>query len=323
MHRALRLALLLKLDNAPDERQRVFRKAYELVRASFPHRDMTSRNPEFDPIWRENIPQVLSLQSAFERSDPPIAYDEEFAALLADAGSFLWEQQMNNPARSVLELGEKIALEVQEDGVPSPTLASIENYLALLDAHGSVDRKKAVERLQLVVKLRETFLGSLPSGTATIEQQVDVGRAWNDLAYFYADSEEFEEADQWMTKALNLYKSLGDENTLRFRFSLQYIDITVVRFGQGRIDDALDLAARACSLCRSELGPKHLENVRFESQWGYVLIGAGRFEEALKKFNDVLTVRSEILEKDNPDVLNTHYWIGTIHYYLGQHDEAE
>ncbi|KAH8691082.1 hypothetical protein GQ44DRAFT_780319 [Phaeosphaeriaceae sp. PMI808] len=306
IHRALQLALLLRLDHNPDERQVFFRKAYELVRASFPHRDMTSRSPKYDPVWRENIPQVISLQRAFERSEPPIASDIEFAELLADAGSFLWEQQINKTARSVLERGEKIAMEVLKDDDPSPTLASIETYLGFLDAHDSVDyRKKAIERLQLVVKLRENFLRSLPAGTATIEQQVDVGRAWNDLAYFYADFEDFEQADRWMTKSLGLYKSLGDEKTLRFRFALQYIDITVVRFGQGRLDEALDLAARACSLlglCASR-------------RW--------RLEEALKKFQDVLSVRSEVLEKNNPDVLNTNYWIGTVHYYLDQHDEAE
>ncbi|KAF2645929.1 hypothetical protein P280DRAFT_442915 [Massarina eburnea CBS 473.64] len=322
-HRALQLALLLKLDKDSEQRQKIFLKAYQIVRASFPHRDMTSRSPEYYPIWRENIPQVISLQTAYERSDPPIAHDLEFAGLLADAGSFLWEHQINRVARSVLSLGEKIALKILRDDEPSPTLASIETYLGLLDAHETAaDRQKSIERLKLVVRLRENFLQSLPEGTATTEQKVDVGRAWNDLGYLYADFEEFQEADRWMTKSLDLYKSISDETTLRFRFSLQYIDITVVRFGQGRINEALELSSRACHLCTSELGQKHPETVRFESQWSYVLIGAGKLEEALQKLMDVLAVRSELLELDNPDVLNTNYWIGTIHYYRDQLDEA-
>jgi tetratricopeptide (TPR) repeat protein len=315
---------MLKMDGEPDKRQAMFKSALSLTRHAFPRRDMTSRIPENDPIWKKHMPQVLSLQSAFERSDPPIASDMEFAGLLSDAGSFLWEQQLNRIALPVLNLGEKIALELLQEDEPSPVLASLENILSLLDAHESAENRAAVvARMKRVVRHRERFLKTLAPGTATVEQQVDVGRAWNDLAYIYADMEQFEEADSGMAKSLTLYKSLGDESTLRFRFALQYADLTVVRLGQGRINEALELARKSHELCEAEIGHQHLETVRFESQWAYALIAAGDLHGALGKLADVLAVRSKLLERDNPDILTTKYWIGTVHYYLSQLEDAE
>lgn len=324
IHRSLRLALMIQMDTDPEKRQVRFKRALRLVRNAFPRRDMTSRTPQFDPIWKRLMPQVLSLQSAFERSDPPMHSDMDFAGLLSDAGSFLWEQQLNRIALPILLLGEKMVLELVEDDEPSPVLASLENMLSLLDAHESADNRDAViARMKRVVKHREAFLRSLPPGTATIEQQVDVGRAWNDLAYFYADMEQFEEADRGMTKSLALYKILGDEKTLRFRFALQYADLTVVRVGQGRIDEALDLASKSFELCKAELGHNHLETVRFEMQWAYALMAAGSLGDALSRLRDVLKVRSRLLDRDNPDVLTTKYWTGTVYYYLDRAGKAE
>jgi hypothetical protein len=57
-----------------------------------------------------------------------------------------------------------------------------------------------------------------------------------------------------MQKSLELYKSIGDESTLKFRFAPQDADITVVRLGQGRIEEALNLAWRSYELCMAELG---------------------------------------------------------------------
>lgn len=322
LHRSLRLSLLLAMDLDPEKRQVVFENAMGLVRAAFPRRDMTSRNPENEPIWKRHMVQVLSLQSAFERSDPPIAGTMEFASLLCDAGSFLWEQQLSKTSFSVLSLAEKIATSLVEDDDPNPILASIFSYLAVLTIKQSVEQREAgISRLKGVVELRESFLKSLSS--PTIEQQVDVGRSWNDLGYHYLDMERFDEADELMTKALDLYKTLGDESTLRFRFAIQYISFTPVRVGQGRIDEALDLASRSYKLFIDELGPEHLETARMEAEWGYALLASGDYEAALMKFSAVLAVRSKRLENDNPDVLTAKYWIGTVYYYLDRLIEAE
>lgn len=324
MHRSLRLALMCKMDADLDKRQQTFKRALRLTREAFPRRDMTSRTPQNEPIWKRIMPQVLSLQSAFETSDPPMASDMELADLLGDAGSFLWEQQLNRLAVPVLRLGEKIALDLVPDDESNPILANLENLLSILDGQESSEsRKGAISRMRRVVKRREKYLQDLPPGTASIEDQVNVGRAWNDLAYFYADNEEFEEANSWMMKSLSLYNKLGDETTLRFRFALQYADLTVVRLGQGKIDEALHLAERSFNLCKAELGHEHSETVKFESQWAYSLIAANDLQWAREKLRDVLHVRCKLLKRDNPDILTTKYWMGTVNYYLDCLEEAE
>ena len=324
IHRSLRLSLLLGLDQDPEKRQAVFDNAMSLIRASFPRRDMTGRNPDNEPAWKRHMVQVLSLQTAFERSDPPMAGDMRFASLLGDAGSFLWEQQNGRTCFSVCSLAEKIARSVLRDDEPSPVLASILTYLGILTIkQGVKQRETGLGRLERVVELREGVLKSLEPGSATIEQQVDVGRSWNDLGYHHLDMEHFDEADELMTKALSLYKTLGDESTLRFRFAIQYISFTPLRVGQGRIDEALDLARRSHQLFMDELGPEHLETARMQAEWAYALVAAGDYHAALSKFHEVLAVRSKHLENDNPEVLTIKYWIGTVHYYLDQFTEAE
>ncbi|KAF5001848.1 hypothetical protein FDECE_10837 [Fusarium decemcellulare] len=324
MHRSLRLALMLQMDTDVEKRQEMFKRALHLTRQAFPRRDMTSRSPQNDPIWKKNMPQVLGLQSAFERSDPPITSDMEFASLLSDAGSFLWEQQLNRLAVPILLLGERIVLDLVHDDEPSPVLASLETTLSTLEAHESAENREVVmTRQKRVINRRERILNSLPPGTATIEQQVDLGRAWNDLAYFHADIEEFEEAERLMMKSLALYNTLGDETTLRFRFALQYADLAVVRLGQGRVDEALELGRKSFQLCKDELGHEHIETVRFESIWAYTLIASNNLNDAMEKLTDVLNVRSQLLEKNNPDILTTKYWIGTVHFYQDCLEEAE
>ncbi|KAF4763260.1 hypothetical protein HAV15_001530 [Penicillium sp. str.  len=202
---------------------------------------MTSRLPQFDAIWKQHMPQVLSLQAAFEQSNLSIAagFDCKRAKL-------------------------------------TPVLASIENFLAVLSAYDSVeDRRLAMQRLRGALCNYEGILRSLPDKTATLEQQIDLGRAWNDLAYIHADTEEFEEADQGTAKALELYKSLGDERSLRF-------------------------SRRSYELCKSELGPRHLETARMEVEWSYVLIGAGDLHGALDRLMEatIFAMEMERQEKD-------------------------
>ncbi|OAQ99620.1 hypothetical protein LLEC1_04744 [Akanthomyces lecanii] len=324
LHRSLRLALMLKLDADPDRRQVVFDAAVRLTRAAFPVRDMTSRTPQNDPVWTRFMPQVVSLQTAFERSDPPMTGDMVFAGLLADAGSFLWEHQMIKVAFTLLSLGERIAEPISKTDQPSPALASIETFLGILDGLHSVERRAVgFARLQRVVKLRAMLLDALAPGTATLEQQVDLGRAWNDLALFYLDTGDFDKADELMSRSITLYTSLGDETTLRFRFAVQYNDIALVRLVQGQTDEALHLASQAYSMVKAELGSLHLLTARLESRWSHVLLAAGNVESALVKMTDVLFIRSKLQAKDNPDILTAKYWIGTMHYYLGRLEEAE
>ncbi len=314
---------MLKLDADPDRRQSAFNAAVRLTRAAFPARDMTSRTPQNDPIWTRLMPQVVSLQTAFERSDPPMTGDMIFAGLLADAGGFLWEHQMTKVAFTLLSLGERIVEPLLETDEPSPVLASIETFLGILDGLHSVERRAVgFTRLQRVVKLRAMFLDALAPGTATLEQQVDLGRAWNDLALFYLDRGDFAKADELMSRSITLYRSLGDETTLRFRFAVQYSDIAFVRLCQGQIDEALQLASQAYSMVKAELGSLHLLTARLESRWSYVLLATGNVESALVKMTDVLFVRAK-LQADNPDILTAKYWIGTMHYYLDRLEEAE
>jgi len=59
-----------------------------------------------------------------------------------------------------------------------------------------------------------------------------------------ADIKQFDLAKFWM-KALSRYRNVGDETELRFQFALQYADLTDLRVGQGRIEEALDLVERS------------------------------------------------------------------------------
>jgi tetratricopeptide (TPR) repeat protein len=324
LHRSLQLSLLLKLDSDRDKRQMVFSRAVSLVRHAFPKRDMAAPSVEDEPLWKLSLPHVLSLQKAFETSDPPIDGNVEFASLLTDAGSFLWEQEVPRMAYPILVLAEKVHREAVPVGQPSPILASIELYLASLNQQDSADNNDLVQaRLQRAVTLTEDVLKSLPEGTATIEQRVDVSRAWNDLAFFHAKIEDFTEAERLMRKCMQLNRSIGTEDTLKYRFALQYADFAVVLHGQGRLEEALEFARRSYELCKEIYGRDHCLTARFLSRWSYVLIAVGNLQDALDKQMDVLKVRRTLLSADNKDILTSKYWIGTIYYYMGKLQEAE
>jgi len=153
-----------------------------------------------------------------------------------------------------------------EKDEPSSVLFSIEAYITLCDIHESVKgRQSAIARLKRVMDQLERFYATIPPGTATLEQETDLWRAWSDLRCLSADIGQFDLANFWM-KALSRYQNVGDETTLRFQFALQYAVLTDVKVGQGRIEEALNLIWRSFVFCHAKIGPDHLETGRVNTQ---------------------------------------------------------
>jgi hypothetical protein len=90
IHRSLKQALLYKLDEDPEKRQKRFDRAFELVRHVFP-RQSPYRAP-VNNLWlvyEKYLPQVLSLHTSYVSSNTPLAPSLAFTELLSDAGNYL------------------------------------------------------------------------------------------------------------------------------------------------------------------------------------------------------------------------------------------
>src|SRR5215475_1244144 len=58
-------------------------------------------------------------------------------------------------------------------------------------------------------------------------------------------------------------------------------------------------------------------------QGGHKLLGAGKYEEAARYFEDALEIRESRLGPDHPDVSQAIYGLALIHYYKGEYSKAE
>jgi hypothetical protein len=323
IHRAFQRGLRHKLDFELDRRQKTFDQALVMVRSVIPHRNYKSRTTKLKPVYERYISQVLSLKEYFEQSDPPIQGSAEFADLLCDAGSFLWEERLPKTALPTLLLAERICFQVLPKDDPNPILASIENILAIFGQDGGVnDRRVALDRQKRVVELREKYYARIPPGKATLDDEIDLGRAWNDLSCSYIDLEDFDEAGIWNTRATEQYRKIGTEQTLTFRFAMQNYNAGFLRVGQDRISEALECAEKGYTLCVADLGEAHAESVRFEAGWAHAILSSGDLAVALEKHTKVLQARLKLTEEEHTDVLTSYYWVGTVHYHLGNLEDA-
>lgn len=304
----------------------MFDHAVKMTRAQFPKYDLNVKPPSTEiPVFQKYLPHVQSLKNYFEQSDPPIEGSLIFIELLADAGGFLFQQNLSKSSRDLLMLALRIYYQLFSSGDQHMALrATLENFLALADKFSGIDgRQSAFDRGVRVIKIREEILNSTPLDKRSLDMQIDLGRAWTDHGWTLVDMERADEAEEYITKATELYKSLRPEAEMKFRYAQQYIVMAYVFVYQDKLSDAIASADHAVELMNADLGKDHSWTVRLNFQRTLVYFAAGKLNECLEMYEDILKRRVDLLGDQHADVAISHYWLGIVNWKLSILGKAE
>lgn len=324
MHRILQWRILNRLDQDPDSRQKAFDKAFQAIRDVFPKYPEGSRSIDLWPEAEKYLPQVMSLNAAYRRSDPPIKAGIEYATLLCDASMFLWEQSLPHDGVPLLMTAEQVCTLALPHDSCSPVLAQVLTTLAsFLDYVGIEGRKQAVEYQQRVINLRQRYLDQTPENDIKIDDRIALGRAWNDMSDFCFGLDRVDEAVPLVDRAMALYESIGTEETMTYRFGHQYSSLAVKHMFLREPEQGLVWIERSYNTVVKVLGTEHVWAYRFQFMWAWMLLCAGKLDEALTKHLEVLEAHRRLQQKTNPETLSSYYFVGTTYYYQGNLERAE
>ncbi|KAL2431948.1 hypothetical protein ABEF95_004385 [Exophiala dermatitidis] len=324
IHRSFRRSVLHRLDKNLDQRQRAYDKAFTALRDVFPRIEFTSRTEDRWPLVQKYLPQVLSLQSCYVASEPRITASIEFADLLCDAGTFLWEQNIFKDSMPMLYLAEQICEELVAPDDPNPVFAQVLESIAVYeDLLGSEPRRKSVVTMKKVQELRRDYYDRIPPTSRTQTDEITLCRSWCDTAASLIGLYEVDEAADLYERALAHYRKIGTEQTIPYRFAHMYYDLTWLRVLQKRDSEALECAERSYVLSSQALGKESVWTINFRYMWACALFSVGHLIESLRMHREVLRDRLRILHETMSDTLLSYYMVGTLLYYVGEHEGAE
>ncbi|KAH7408885.1 hypothetical protein BKA64DRAFT_570324 [Cadophora sp. MPI-SDFR-AT-0126] len=325
IHRSLKQALLYKLDQDPQKRQKRFNRAFELVRQVFP-RQSPYRAPVNDlwPVYERYLPQVLSLHTSYVTSETPLAPSLPFAELLSDAGNYLWERSLTKDAFTILATATEICDEVLEIDDPNPVRTSILAVVASFEPNQSARmRAPGLAHKIRILSLRRKYMASKPVHELTKFDGLLLGSALNNLAGAYMNCDDWQNAETVLLESLEVKNRWSTEQDTPFPFAEAYKNIALVRLSQHKVEDALKLIELAVEMMLAWKGPRTKASQYFRFVWAFMLENCGRQEEALAMHMEVLAMRKEVIGEGSAQTLDSCYSIGAIHCSRNELDEAE
>ena len=248
----------VKLDRRADERQETFDRAVNAARGAFPTFNL-NQSPATDqiPVFERYLPLVLHLKTYFEQSK--FTHRSE-GLVCRGAPQRGWVPFSASPLKAF----GRCPHSCRETVLPSPLSGQLEGKSTFREhrelssdgreSQGHHGRLQALGRETRVIDILQKTHDNIPPEQRTLDDEINLGRAWNDHGSTYLDMEEHGKAEVRIQKALDLYKTLRSEDELRFQYSMQYRDLSYIRVYQGRIAEVLALSKRAHDFCLVELG---------------------------------------------------------------------
>ena len=326
-HTAFKRTVIFRLAETPDDRQKAFEKAVSAIRRALPQRclDKGRSGVDLQDVINMCLPHVLSLKREFQLAEPPLQGSIEFADVLCDASFYLWEQHFLADALSCATVGEEICSGIRGKDDDSPLHIQFFGLLANLHHTSPIQgqRAKAPEMYKKVMAGREAHIARLPPDKVTSTDKIDLGRAYTDFAEWLVDEERLDDALELVQKALDIYRELGDEETLAFRFGNQYGTLSLIYCGMRRMGEALDYGRRSVELIVKLYGERYYFATIFQLHYAAVLLIAGKGFEALPIFRGVLNTRIDLRGELDSETLDAMMWLGVVHYHLSDMEESE
>ena len=350
MHRSLKFSLLNKLRSTSKYGEDVFESAVKLIKRVTPkHSELLSPTEQWH-AFELSSPHILSLLSAYDHSmdrsrsfAPSIELD--FAGLLADLGTYMWERSLQAHALRVLDSAENICFQLRALASAQYDPVDIDLQILFLRSsfelnHGCDKRREGLENKKKMVELQqarvEAMLGISTKKMPCNEEQLAVLRKqelklstfFNDLGCAYVQFEDYETAHPLFERALQMKRKYGNDGNEELASGLaeEYKNLSLVAISRGQTKNAYRWSDRAVEVMRRRYGSHtqpHIHTLFHEFIRASIHFNAGEHDRAFKENKDILDGRRQRLRPSNGWLLDSYYAVAMMQELKGDLENAE
>jgi tetratricopeptide (TPR) repeat protein len=326
IHRALKSRLLKDLHTKAQERDEVFRVAFDLVRYHLPRPSLDTPEPAKWNLSKEYLPHVLALQMAY--TDPlSITTPTPFpglAELFKDGGVLLWQRYIQTDALRLLASAEKILDELESDDDDLRTDINITINL-LLQYFGITHRRESKDRLGRILEHRKKIVEKKGPAGVTKEEEIMLNDAYADYATGLLQCNDYAAAEAIYLRCYSKYLELGteDDPDRRIAVSLAKLNhhMAYCKMYRRQFDKAIELAEKAVAVIDT-LNDKQMKG-RYEFDLACIVLQSGDNERAEALHREILEVRLGLRGRARYFSLQSQYAYAAVLHYRGKLGEAE
>lgn len=321
VHRMLQTRLLEDMKKNPEQREQIFRLAFEFIRKKLPTPSIDTPEPSKWGIFRELLPHVLRLEKIYK---DPLAKRKikpfiELAELFRDGGVALWQRYVANDASILLRTAEDILREIE--GNHEDLLAEINYTITLIFQNkGISQRREDLARFQSILAYRERAFNDKKPEDITRNDEGLVFNAQADYANAVLALGNYAEAEPIYERCRETLVEWGQDEH-QFSFAKLHHHMAFCKMFQNNFKSAIELAQQSVDMIK-KLGYSQL-TARYEVDLACILLQSGDIERALEIQNRILASRTSLKGKDCYFTMQSLYAVASLLWYLGNLDEAE
>jgi tetratricopeptide (TPR) repeat protein len=322
IHRALQLKILKDLNKEPQDREKVFRQAYMLVRKKFPTPSpIQIPEPHKWPIYIKYIPHILSLQKVFTESVITLAPSVEFARLLSDGGMSLWERAWTNESLQLLRSAETILNQIKHN--EGMLRANINVIIGLIiEGQGFTHIPESLERFQWALNARLEYQRTTPPEKYTKNDEILLYNVQTDYACCLLQQNNYIQAEPIFSSCLAKYREWGTEEEIPYEYSKYNQNMAWCSMYRRDFATAIKLAERAVHYISLATGQSPSTN-SWKFSMACIVLQSGDTRRALDIHKEVLEARIQQHGTSNYLTSQSYYAVGALHAMTGDLPAAE
>jgi tetratricopeptide (TPR) repeat protein len=323
VHRLLQHRLLQDLDENLQEREVIFKLAFELIRARLPRPSMETSDSLKWNVFKENLPHVLIIQRIYENGVPMITPFVRLAELFRDGGVHLWQRGMMydglrllNSAEAVLDL-----LECDEEQL------RIDIHVAsalVIQYFGISHRAESKDRFWKILQIRKKLATALAPGSLTKGDEMTLCNAMADYGNSLLQFNNYQEAEPIYQECHAKYHQSNTENDHHFQCAkFNHHEAHCLMYHKD-FEGAIELLQKAVELVSRQTGQPQL-TLRYKFDLACIILQSGDIEKSLEMQEQVLRARLSLQGsgKTNYFTLQSYYAVGAAYAHLSRWDQAE
>ncbi|KAL2819508.1 hypothetical protein BJX63DRAFT_11883 [Aspergillus granulosus] len=324
IHRSLQIDLLHRLDRDPELRQKRFEKTCDLIKQQLP-KSSSLQIPNADDLaaFAHFVPHILRLHTVFYYASPqPIKGTLDFAILLKDIGTYLWDNMLVSEGIASLTTAAEVLESFDQPDVDEMK-TDIWVILGILHSYNGISQREkemALRRRALVFRER-LYLG-IPVGSLPEEKEIRLYNARADVAFGLLQEEDYVTAQEIMNTCLLQYQKWGTEEDKPFEYSKYYHIMAYVHLSDGYHQKAIQYQQRAMDLLGLATSPASFLRSQYKFMLASFYYFAGNVSEALKLHKEVLQDRLQRWGNSDRRTLHSSYMVAALHQVQGDHELA-
>ncbi|KIM98634.1 hypothetical protein OIDMADRAFT_56981 [Oidiodendron maius Zn] len=322
-HRSLQRAILHKLNNETSQRQKSFDIVLKLLQAVLPKPSALQQPEEGTwPIIEKYLPQIQSLEAAYNRAKPKIAGSFELAEIFSQFGVDLYDRGLIKVGEKLMKSAEDILDSIAFDN-SSPVRTNIHIVIGMYtDTLGITRRDEGLERRIKALDLRKQALkGRAPADIRT-EEDILLHNAVMDLSCSYQQFNRFDKVEELSNICFEKFKTWGRPEAFPYEYAKYYHSMAFVFVYRRQTNLAVEFAKAAADLMR-KAGPGTLLTTVYRFDWAIFLFQDQKVKQAIKEHEEVLDIRLARCGKSNPLTLQSYLTLGIMNYFDHNFEIAE